>query len=174
MARHVSSNPPAEQIGSSLVGRPSTLSTHLPNQAKTFLLALQRPMLWVAVIAEVALLLVALVPQNIWASYGFPNGPIPHALSTVVAGAFYFLPALTGALCRRWYVAILLATLPAWLDLGAFAIAAAGRIGSFYLAQEPHAVNTVSTLELFAVLGAVGWLARRCFLELPVFRRADA
>ncbi len=113
-----------------------------------------------AVVVEIILLLIALVPQSIWASHGFPDGPIPTRAAPVVAGAFYILPAVTGLLSRRWQVAIVLATLPAWLDLGLFAIAAAPRIGPYYLAVEPHAVSTVGTLELFAVLGALGWLAR--------------
>lgn len=113
-----------------------------------------------AVAAEVLLLLIALVPQSIWASHGFPDGPIPTRAAPFVAGAFYVLPAVTGMLSRRWQTAIVLATLPAWLDLGLFAIAAAPRIGPYYLAVEPHAVSTVGTLELFAVLGALGWLTR--------------
>jgi hypothetical protein len=120
-----------------------------------------------AVAAEVALLLVALVPQSIWASRGLPDGPIPRALAPVVAGAFYVLPALAGALTRRWQAAIVLATLPAWLDLGLFSVAAATRIGPFYLALEPHAVSAVGTLELFAVLGALGWLARTTLARTP-------
>lgn len=116
--------------------------------------------LCVAIAAEIILLLIALVPQSIWASHGFPDGPIPTRAAPVVAGAFYVLPALTGLLARRWQAAVVLATLPAWLDLGIFAIAAASRIGPYYLAVEPHAVSTVGTLELFAVLGALGWLAR--------------
>lgn len=120
--------------------------------------------LGVVVLCELLLLLVALVPQSIWASHGFPDGPIPRSLSSVVAGAFYVLPAVTGGLCRRWQAAVVLATLPAWLDLGLFAVAAATRIGPFYLAMEPHSVSTVGTLELFAVLGALGWLARSAVL----------
>ena len=106
------------------------------------------------------LLLIALVPPSIWADHGMPNGPIPTELTPVVAGLFYVLPSLTGLLARRWQVAILLATLPAWLDLGIFALVAASRIGPYYLVLEPHAVSTVGTLELFAALGALGWLAR--------------
>lgn len=121
---------------------------------------IRRAVLSLLVLSEMALLLIALVPQTIWAGLGYPNGPIPDALTPLVAGAFYLLPALTGACCRRWQAAIVLATLPAWLDLGVFAVAAAGRIGPFYLALDPHAANTVGTLELFAVLGALGWLAR--------------
>jgi hypothetical protein len=73
---------------------------------------------------------------------------------------FYLFPAVIGGLCSRWQMAIVLATLPAWLDLGLFAIVAAGRLGPFYLADEAHAGGTASTLELFAVLGALGWLTR--------------
>ncbi len=117
-------------------------------------------LLTLSVLAEILLLLIALVPQSEWAARGLPDGPIPRALYPLVAGLFYVLPALTGLLARRWQIAVLLATLPAWLDLGAFAVAAAARIGPFYLAQEPHASGAVGTLELFAALGALGWLAR--------------
>ena len=125
-----------------------------------------RALMGVTVASETLLLLIALVPQSIWASRGYPSGPIPDALVPLVAGAFYVLPALTGALCRRWQLAVVLATLPAWLDLGIFAIAAARHIGPFYLVQDPHAESTVGTLELFAVLGALGWLARTSLLGL--------
>jgi len=117
-------------------------------------------LLTLSVVAEIALLLIALVPQSEWAARGLPDGPIARPLYPLVAGLFYALPALTGLLARRWQIAVLLATLPAWLDLGAFAVAAATRIGPFYLAQEPHASSAVGTLELFAALGALGWLAR--------------
>jgi hypothetical protein len=69
-------------------------------------------------------------------------------------------------------MAIVLATLPAWLDLGLFAIVAAGHFGPFYLADEAHASGTASTLELFAVLGALGWLARAGLQS--TFSRRDA
>lgn len=125
----------------------------------------RRLALGATVLCELLLLLVALVPQSIWASRGFPDGPIPRSLAPVVAGAFYVLPAATGTLSRRWQTAVVLATLPAWIDLGLFAVAAAIRIGPFYLAMDPHAVSTVGTLELFAVLGALGWLARCAALD---------
>jgi hypothetical protein len=127
----------------------------------------------VSVLSETLLLLIALVPQNIWATHGYPNGPIPNALAPLVAGAFYVLPALTGALCQRWQVVVVLATLPAWIDLGVFAIAAAGRIGPFYLMIDPHVNSTVSTLELFAVLGALGWLARISLQDVLARRKGS-
>jgi hypothetical protein len=84
-----------------------------------------------------------------------------------VAAAFYLFPFLIGALCQRWYAAIIFSTFPAWLDLGVFAAAAARRIGPFYLIQDPHATNTVSTLQLFGVLGILGWLTRYWLTSLP-------
>ncbi len=120
----------------------------------------RRLWLGICLIIEIILMLIALVPQNIWADLGYPSGPIPEVLAPAVAGAFYILPTLTGALCRRWMVAVVLATLPAWLDLCVFAIASAIHIGPFYLETDPHAAGTVGTLELFAILGALGWLAR--------------
>jgi hypothetical protein len=134
-------------------------------------LGIRRAALGASVLSETILLLIALVPQSVWAAHGYPNGPIPHGLAPLVAGAFYVLPALAGALCQRWQVAVVLATLPAWIDLGVFAIAAAGRIGPFYLVIDPHAVSTVGTLELFAVLGALGWLARTSLLGLLARRK---
>jgi hypothetical protein len=64
-----------------------------------------------------------------------------------------------------------LATLPAWLDLGAFAVAVATRFGPFYLGQDVHTISTVGTLELFAALGALGWLART--VVLAAFHRGE-
>jgi hypothetical protein len=116
--------------------------------------------LGIVVAAQVVLLLIALVPPSIWTNLDMPGGPIPMEMAPIVAGLFYVFPSLTGLLARRWQVAIILATFPAWLDLGIFAIAAASRIGPYYLALEPHAVSTVGTIELFAVLGALGWLSR--------------
>lgn len=133
----------------------------------------RRIVLSLVIATEIALLLIALVPENFWSDHGMPNGPIPTSLAPLVAGLFYALPSLTGMLTRGWKAAIVLATLPAWLDLGIFAIAAASRIGPYYLAVEPHALSTVGTLELFAVLGVLGWLARPLLLTaLSWVRRA--
>jgi hypothetical protein len=127
---------------------------------------MRRGALIATVACETALLLVALVPQNVWADHGLPDGPIPTSLEPLVAGLFYLLPTLTGILCSRWQMALVLATLPAWLDLGVFAVAAASKVGPFYLVVDPHAVSTVGTLELFGALGALGWLARVSALGL--------
>lgn len=134
-------------------------------------LGTRRLALGISIFVEIVLLLIALVPQSVWASLGYPSGPIPDVLAPLVAGAFYILPTLTGALCRRWMAAIVLATLPAWLDLCVFAVASAIHIGPFYLVADPHAVSTVGTLELFAVLGALGWLARITMLGMVKRRK---
>jgi hypothetical protein len=119
---------------------------------------------------EGGLLLISLVPATIWARLGHPDGPVPQALYPLVAGLFYLLPTLIGTLCRRWPAALALATLPAWADLGVFAVAAAPRLGPFYLAQDPHAVATVGTLELFAALGMLGWVVRRALQDVRNLR----
>ncbi|HEX9067908.1 MAG TPA: hypothetical protein VF807_04005 [Ktedonobacterales bacterium] len=107
-----------------------------------------------------AFMLVQVVPTTIWADHGYPNGPIPNKLYPLVAALFYAIPTVVGLLVRRWQAAIVLATLPAWLVLGAFAVGGAFRNGPFYLFQDPHGPGTVGTLELMAFLGALGWLAR--------------
>lgn len=173
MARFFSPSTSSDKSTSSLAIKPSPWGGHLSSRARAILMTARLLALWVSVLAEIVLLLIALVPQSIWAGYGYPTGPIPNALAPLVAAAFYLLPMLAGALCRRWYTAIMLAALPALFDLGIFAIAAARRVGPFYLAQDPHPVNTVSTLELFGVLGALGWLLRRCLLKPPETRGAD-
>lgn len=124
-----------------------------------------RVLLVVALTIQTVLLLISLVPGSIWTQLNQPvDGPIPHSLYWLTAGIFYLMPPITGALCKRWQVAVVLATLPAWLDLGVFAIAAAGRFGPFYLTQNATPADTVGTLELFAALGALGWLARTAAL----------
>jgi hypothetical protein len=122
--------------------------------------SLQLAALVVAIGVELVLLLISLVPDTIWASHGWPQGPIPASLYPVVAGLFYLLPAVTGGLCSRWQTAIVLSTLPAWLDLGIYAVAAAYRTGPFYLADPAQAAATAGTLELFAALGILGWFGR--------------
>ena len=129
--------------------------------------------LGVSLASETGLLLISLVPQSAWASHGWPNGLIPEAAYPLVAALFYLFPAAIGGLCSRWQIAVVLATLPAWLDLGLFAVVTATRFGPFYLAEESHAAGTASTLELFAVLGALGWLTRVGLLSTVSRRRIE-
>jgi hypothetical protein len=144
------------------VSRAQTLAAKLMEVSKSMRReqVLHKLALGLALAGETGLLLIALVPQSVWASHGWPNGPIPEVTYPLVAALFYLFPAIIGGLCSRWQIAIVLATLPAWLDLGLFAVVAAARFGPFYLAEESHAAGTASTLELFAALGALGWLTR--------------
>lgn len=142
-----------------------------PGNAQQYIPAL----LVAAVGIQIVLLLISLVPATIWTDMGqSADGPIPHSLYWLTAGLFYVLPAATGALCRRWQVAVVLAALPAFVDLGAFAVAAASRLGPFYVVQGTNAANTVGTLELFSALGALGWLGRTGFLLLRSDRANDS
>ena len=115
---------------------------------------------------EVLLVILALVPAQLWTRF-FPNsssaaldGPFPPALAPVITALLYILPTVIGFLCRSWQRALLAATLPAWIGLGAFLIAATFKIGPFYIVSVDHVTANASILELFAALGALGWLGR--------------
>src|SRR5260221_354725 len=75
----------------------------------------------------------------------------------------YVCPTLIGFLSRTWHRALLFATLPAWVGLGAFLVAATFKVGAFYLVSPDHVTANVSVLELFAALGTIGWLSRSIF-----------
>jgi hypothetical protein len=115
---------------------------------------------------EVLLVVLALVPAQLWTRF-FPNstsaaldGPFPPMMAPVITAILYLLPTVIGFLCRSWQRALLAATLPTWVGLGAFLIAATFKIGPFYLVSVDHVTANVSILELFAALGAIGWLGR--------------
>ncbi|TME09417.1 MAG: hypothetical protein E6I80_07875 [Chloroflexi bacterium] len=63
-------------------------------------------------------------------------------------------------MCFSWQQALLYATLPAWIGLGVFLVAATFKVGPFYLLSPDHVTANLSLLELFAALGALGWLGR--------------
>jgi len=129
-------------------------------RARAYINQRQTRVLLAFVSLQTLLLLVSLTPQTTWANLRLPNGPIPTPLTPLAAALFYALPAVTGALCRRWYTAIALATLPAWIALGVFATVAAPRLGFAYLTQDTHAAGVIGTLELFAGMGLLGWIMR--------------
>jgi hypothetical protein len=123
------------------------------------------------VVGGLALLIVGMVPQPTWQDLGYRSGsPLPQTLLPLVTILFYAIPALVGLLCRRWQAALVLATVPAWLDLGIFAVAVAGQLGPYYLVQS-HPDGTVGTLEVYAALGLAGWLVRAGALRLVGMRR---
>jgi len=124
------------------------------------------------VVIETVLVLLALVPAQLWTRL-LPNsssagldGPIPPAIAPVITALLYLFPTAIGLLSRSWQRALLYATLPAWIGLGVFLIAATSKVGAFYLLSlypVDHVTANVSVLELFAALGALGWLGRHIF-----------
>lgn len=121
------------------------------------------------VVLETILVSLALVPAQFWTrllpqttSAGL-DGPFPPAIAPVITALIYITPSVIGFLCRDWRRALLFATLPAWIGLGLFVIAATFRVGAFYLVSSDHVTANVSVLELFAALGGIGWLARHLF-----------
>ena len=82
------------------------------------------------VFIETVLVSLALVPAQFWTrllpqtSSAALDGPFPPLLAPGITLLLYVLPTIIGFLCRSWQRALLLATLPAWLGLGAFVVAA--------------------------------------------------
>ena len=118
------------------------------------------------VVIETLLVMSALVPAQFWTRF-LPNstsaaldGPFPPVVAPIITCLLYIFPTVIGFLCPRWQKALLYATLPAWFGLGVFLVAATFKIGPFYLVSADHVVANVSLLELFAALGALGWLGR--------------
>jgi hypothetical protein len=123
-------------------------------------------LLYVLIVVETLLVTLALVPAQLWtrilagSSSAALDGPFPPTLAPVITALLYLIPSIIGLLCRSWQRALLLATLPAWIGLGLFLVAATFKVGAFYLVASDHVTANVSVLELFAALGAIGWLAR--------------
>ena len=123
-------------------------------------------LLYALIVVETLLVTLALVPAQLWtrilagSSSAALDGPFPSAIAPVITLLLYLMPSVIGLLCRSWQRALLLATLPAWIGLGLFVVAATFKVGAFYLVSSDHVTANVSVLELFAALGAIGWLAR--------------
>jgi len=121
------------------------------------------------VVLETVLVAMALVPAQLWtrllpdSANAALDGPFPSKIAPVITALLYILPTVIGFLCRSWQRALLCATLPAWIGLGAFVIAATFKVGAFYLVAPANVTANVSVLELFAALGAIGWLGRHIF-----------
>jgi len=118
---------------------------------------------------ETIVVTLALVPPSLWtqllpgSTSASIDGPFPTTLAPIIAALLYLVPALIGFLSRSWQRALLFATLPACIGLGLFVIAAATRVGAFYLVSTAQVTSNASVLELFAALGGIGWLARHLF-----------
>ncbi|GER89439.1 hypothetical protein KDW_36010 [Dictyobacter vulcani] len=122
-----------------------------------------------AIVLETILVATALVPAQLWTrilplSANTPlNGPYPASIAPLITLLLYLIPTLIGLSCQQWQRALLYATLPAWIGLGIFLVAATFKVGAFYLVSPDHVSANVSLLELFAALGSIGWLARFLF-----------
>lgn len=122
---------------------------------------------------ETVLTCLALVPAQFWTRL-LPNsasaaldGPFPPLLAPVVTLLLYLLPTVIGLLARDWQRALFYATVPAWIGLGIFVVAATLKVGPFYLVSADHVTANVSVIILFAALGAIGWLGRSLFRFHP-------
>ncbi len=121
------------------------------------------------IVIETVLLTTALVPAQLWtrilptSTNTTLNGPFPASIAPIITTLLYLTPTLIGFFCRSWQKALLFATLPAWIGLGLFLVAATFKVGAFYLVSTDHVTANISVLELFAALGAIGWLARFLF-----------
>ena len=130
----------------------------------------------VLVLLEIVLVTMALIPAQEW-THLLPSqpgaaldGPFPHSVAVIIPVLLYLAPTAVGFLCRHWQQALFYATLPAWIGLGLFVTAASFKVGIFYLVSADSVAANVSVLELFAALGAIGWLARSIFLSRPASR----
>lgn len=118
------------------------------------------------VMIETMLVMLALVPPQLWtrllpnSTSAALNGPFPPVIAPFITILLYLLPTIIGFLCFSWQQALLYATLPAWIGLGVFLVAATFKVGPFYLLSPDHVTANLSLLELFAALGALGWLGR--------------
>ncbi len=141
----------------------SSNTTHSPQDRKWNVL------LYILVVVETLLVTLALVPAQFWtrlltgSNSAALDGPFPPTIAPVITLLLYIMPSVIGLLCRSWQRALLLATLPAWIGLGLFVVAATFKVGAFYLVSNDHVTANASVLELFAALGAIGWLARSLF-----------
>jgi len=117
----------------------------------------------VMVIVESGLLVLSLVPPTKSAQLGWSatNGPFPSAAAPIITAIFYLAPFACGVLARRWEIALMSATFPAWFGIGIYTVAASTQNGIFALTSGAHPSYLVGTIELFAALGGFGWIARR-------------
>jgi hypothetical protein len=145
-------------------------SVRTERTARTILTDKRLTILLIAmVVIETFLVTLALVPAQLWTrvlptvTSAALDGPFPPVIAPIITALLYIVPAIIGFLSRGWQRALLFATLPAWIGLGLFLIAATFKVGAFYLVSVDHVTANVSVLELFAALGAIGWLGRTIF-----------
>jgi hypothetical protein len=150
----------------------SSTPQSLQNTTQTVTKERRRTILIISlIILETMLVMLALVPAQFWtrllpnSTTAALNGPFPPSIAPLITLLLYILPTIIGFLCPHWQRALLYATLPAWFGLGVFLVSATFKVGPFYLLSPDHVTANVSLLELFAALGALGWLGRH-FIKL--------
>ena len=78
------------------------------------------------VLIETLLVALALVPAQLWTRIlanspsAALDGPFPPTIAPVITVLLYIIPTAIGFFSRTWQRALLYATLPAWIGLGAF------------------------------------------------------
>lgn len=118
---------------------------------------------------ETLLTTLTLAPAQLWvrllpqAGNAALSGPFPAPVAPLITALLYLLPTLIGFFSQNWQRALLYATLPGWIGLGLFLIAATSKVGIFYMLSADHVTANVSVLEFYALLGGLGWLARNLF-----------
>jgi hypothetical protein len=118
------------------------------------------------VLAQTIILTISFIPATRTANLGWTatDGPFPTATAPLVTAFFYGAPFICGLLSRRWEYALVSATLPAWVSIGVYTVAASTQDGIFAFTKGAEPSYMVGTLEFFAALGAFGWLMRRIVL----------
>ncbi len=148
----------------------------VPAQARTHdvMAMVQLAGIVVLSLIESGLLVMSLVPPTKSAQLGWSatNGPFPSAAAPAVTAVFYLAPFACGLLARRWEIALVGATFPAWISIGIYTIAASTQNGIFALTSGAHPSYLVGTIELFAALGGFGWISRRVLLSFS--RKSEA
>src|SRR5260370_41881233 len=129
---------------------------------------------------ETILVTSALVPAQLWTRLlpdspsAALDGPFPPMLAPIIPALLYLVPPRIGFLFSSWQRALLYATIPAWIGLGLFVIAAATKVGAFYLVSPTQVTSNVSVLELFAALGGIVWLGPQILrLQSTIFRSKE-
>lgn len=120
-------------------------------------------------VVESALFIISLVPATFTArlNWSATDGPFPASTAPLVTIIFYLAPFIIGALARRWEVAVIGATLPAWFAIGIYNVSTSSQDGIFAFVHNSQPSYLVGALELFAALGGIGWLTRRVVRPAP-------
>src|SRR5205823_6499927 len=148
---------PSQREEDNVASTPQAVAEKASPALLTFLQAQRWTILLIGlVVLETALIATALVPAQFWTRilpdtlHTTLDGSFPPTLAPFITTLLYAVPILIGLMCRSWQKALFCATLPAWIGLGVFLVAATLKVGPFYLVSPDHVAANVSILELFA------------------------